>query len=79
MTAAVEQLKTQLAELSEPERAELAHFLIVSLEPDEGEDPEVVEAAWRVEVQRRFEEMQNGKVAGIPAEEVFAELRKQFP
>jgi putative addiction module component (TIGR02574 family) len=66
MTAAVEQLKVQLSGLSEPERAELAHFLITSLEPDDGEDPEVVEAAWRAEVQRRFEEMRSGKVVGIP-------------
>jgi putative addiction module component (TIGR02574 family) len=79
MTAAVEQLKLQLSGLSEPERAELAHFLITSLEPDDGENPAIVEAAWCAEVQRRFEEMRSGKVVGIPAEKVFAELRKQFP
>jgi len=37
MTEAVEELKTQMKLLSNPERAELAHFLLTSLEPeDEG-------------------------------------------
>jgi putative addiction module component (TIGR02574 family) len=35
-----------------------------------------VEAAWRTEVDRRVEEIQSGKVQGIPAEEVSARIRK---
>jgi putative addiction module component (TIGR02574 family) len=38
-------------------------------------DPET-EAAWKTEIDRRIEEIQSGKVKGIPAEEVFARIRK---
>jgi putative addiction module component (TIGR02574 family) len=38
-------------------------------------DPET-EAAWKTEVDRRIEEIQTGKVQGIPGEEVSARIRK---
>ena len=38
-------------------------------------DPET-EAAWKAEIDRRIEEIQSGKVQGIPAEEVSARIRK---
>ena len=38
-------------------------------------DPEI-EAAWKTEVNRRIEEIQSGKVQGIPAEEVSARIQK---
>jgi putative addiction module component (TIGR02574 family) len=38
-------------------------------------DPET-EAAWKTEIDRRIEEIQSGKVKGIPAEEVSARIRK---
>ena len=38
-------------------------------------DPEV-EAAWKTEIARRVEEIQSGKVQGIPGEEVSARVRK---
>lgn len=38
-------------------------------------DPEI-EAAWKTEIDRRIEEIQSGKVNGIPAEEVSARIRK---
>ena len=38
-------------------------------------DPEI-EAAWKTEVDRRIEEIQSGKVKGIPAEEVTARIQK---
>jgi putative addiction module component (TIGR02574 family) len=40
-----------------------------------GSDPET-EAAWRAEIDRRLEEIQAGKVQGIPAEEVFAKAKR---
>ena len=79
MTAAAEQIKTQLTLLSQQERAELAHFLLSSLEPIENESPEDIEAAWLAVAQRRSEELRSGKVVGIPADQVMAELREQFP
>jgi putative addiction module component (TIGR02574 family) len=75
MTEAAEKLKAQLSQLSMPERAELAHFLIHSL--DEGIDADA-EAAWDVELVRRMEEIRSGKTVGEPADKVFAELRKKY-
>ena len=34
------------------------------------------EAAWQVEIARRVEEIQTGKLEGIPGEEVSARIRK---
>ncbi|MGH8021542.1 MAG: addiction module protein [Opitutaceae bacterium] len=35
-----------------------------------------IEAAWHSEVRRRVEEIQSGKVEGIPGEEVSTRIRK---
>jgi putative addiction module component (TIGR02574 family) len=74
MTEAVEQLKSQAGALSLPERADLAYFLIISLEPEE----EGVEAAWRAEIARRVAEIRDGSAVGRPAEEVLKELRERY-
>ncbi|HXR07699.1 MAG TPA: addiction module protein [Candidatus Acidoferrum sp.] len=34
------------------------------------------EAAWKTEISRRIEEIQTGKVQGIPPQEVSARIRK---
>ena len=57
------------------QRAELAHFLILSL--DEGED-EGVEEAWDQELARRMAQIESGEAVTIPAEEVFARLREKY-
>lgn len=75
MTETIDQLKVQLGSLPERDRAELAYYLITSLEPVE----EGVEEAWRVEVRRRVAEIRSGRAVGIPADELFAELRKEYP
>jgi len=61
-----------LQQLSPQDRAELAAYLIDSL--DEGEDPDA-EAAWEAELGRRAEEIRSGNAPGEPAPEVFARLR----
>jgi putative addiction module component (TIGR02574 family) len=35
-----------------------------------------VKAAWQAEIARRIEEIQSGKVQGVPGEEVSARVRK---
>ena len=42
-------------------------------EKDEG-----YEAAWEVELARRVEDIESGRVTGKPAKQVFAELRKKY-
>jgi putative addiction module component (TIGR02574 family) len=75
MAETLKQLKGQVEHLSAEDKIELAHFLLASLEPEE----EGVAAAWDLEISRRVEEIRSGRASGIPAEEVFAELRREFP
>ena len=75
MTQIAEQLKQQLIRLSAQDRAELAQFLIGSLEQDEDPDAEEV---WSRELDKRTEEIESGRVVGKPAEEVFARLRERY-
>ena len=56
------------------DRARLAVRLLSSLESIT-ESPEEIEKLWIAEAERRFQELRDGVVQGIPAREVFAELR----
>jgi putative addiction module component (TIGR02574 family) len=56
-------------------RARLAEDLLSTLQEDV--DPEV-EVAWDVEIRRRLDEIDAGKAKLIPAEEVFAEVRRML-
>jgi putative addiction module component (TIGR02574 family) len=74
MTETVEQLKSQAGALSVPERAELAYFLLTSMEPEE----EGAEQAWRAEIARRVAEIRSGQAKGRAADEALAEFRKRY-
>jgi putative addiction module component (TIGR02574 family) len=56
-------------------RAALAERLLQSL--DDGELTEIEEARIQ-EAERRYEELKTEKVKGIPAHEVFAEIRQEI-
>lgn len=73
MSASFEHYKSELAGLPTGERAELALFLIHSLDQEVDADADV---AWDAEIQRRVAEIKSGRTQGIPAEQVFANLRK---
>ncbi|MEP7011273.1 MAG: addiction module protein [Acidobacteriota bacterium] len=75
MAQPMKQLKSELEHLSAQAKAELACFLLGSLEPEE----EGVAAAWDVEVARRVDEIRGGRASGTSAEEVFAQLRQEYP
>lgn len=70
-----EQLKSELRELGSQDRVELIRYLIDSLH-DDGEVQ--VDPVWEAELDRRVEEMRSGRVPGIPAHEVIAEIREKF-
>ena len=76
MTELGEKLRAELLRLPTEDRAELAYLLIRSLGDEEQGD---VHSAWEAELERRWQEMERGEVAGEPAEKVFAELRKKYP
>jgi putative addiction module component (TIGR02574 family) len=71
----LDHFKTQLARLSADERAELAHYLIESL--DDEVDPDA-EAAWDTELARRLAEIESGETTGEPAARVFVDLRAKY-
>ena len=70
-------VEDEALQLSEQERARLAVRLLASLE-EEAESPEELEKLWLAEAEQRFEELRTGVVRGIPAREVFAQLRAKL-
>lgn len=69
-----ENLLSEALKLSLRERADLAGDLLKSLEePSEAERKEL----WLDVAERRLQEMREGKVRQIPAEEVFARERQR--
>lgn len=74
MTAAAQALKTQLDQLSDSDKAEIASYLIEVLEERGYElDPE-----WDEEIDRRISEVENGTVSGELAEDVIARLKADY-
>ncbi len=76
MAALAEEWKSPLANLPSDDRAELAGFLLESLPH---EDANIKDDAWEGELNRRLEAIESGTVMPIPADEVLAELRQEFP
>ena len=68
----IDELKREALQLDASTRASLARDLLVSL--DDLSEAEV-EGLWLEVAVRRDEEMASGKMAPIPMDEVFAELR----
>jgi putative addiction module component (TIGR02574 family) len=62
-------------ELSIQERAEIASFLIHSLDENVDQD---IESAWDAEFAQRTQEINSGNVSGEPSDQVFAELRQKY-
>lgn len=74
MTALAEKLKPQLTTLSSADRAELASYLLESLD---GPPDANAAQAWEAELIQRADEVRSGRAQGRPANEVFADLRKR--
>jgi putative addiction module component (TIGR02574 family) len=75
LTETAERLKLELSQLSVKDRAELAYFLIHSLDEEVDND---VESAWDVELIRRMQEINEGTASGKPSNQVFTELREKY-
>lgn len=76
MPVTLEQLKEQCAELPSRQRADLAYFLLHTLDDEEAESD--VATAWHAEVRQRMADIRAGRVVGKPAEQVFAEVREKY-
>ncbi|WP_414515760.1 addiction module protein [Nostoc sp. PCC 9305] len=75
MSETAEKLKLELSQLSAKERAEIAYFLIHSL--DEGMDDNL-ETAWDTELTQRLEDINCKTAIGQPSSQVCSELRKKY-
>lgn len=74
MAAILKEIEIQALQLSPPERGELIHRLIISLEGEPEDTPEAIAQAWDEEIARRVADMEAGRTEWIPAEDVFARL-----
>jgi putative addiction module component (TIGR02574 family) len=70
----VKDLITEAVSLPIEERTLLVESLLRSLNPTDTE----IDKAWAAEAERRLEELRSGAVKAIPADEVFAEIKKRF-
>jgi hypothetical protein len=75
MTKTAETLKIELAQLPVQDRAELAYFLIHSL--DEGVDDNIFNA-WDKELTQRLAEIYSGTANGEPLDKVLLALREKY-
>ncbi|WP_339381897.1 addiction module protein [Calothrix parietina] len=75
MSETAEKLKLELSQLSAKERAEIAYFLIHSL--DEGIDDNL-EVIWDEELSQRLDAINRNPAIGESALQVFSELREKY-
>ena len=72
MASLIDELSRKARALPPEERVRLAEELLSSVQDSDNE----VDAAWEEEIKRRIEEIESGTAKLIPAEEVFAEVRR---
>jgi putative addiction module component (TIGR02574 family) len=75
MTDPVAELSQRAKELAPEDRARLAEELLASLE---GELEPQVDAAWDAELMKRIAEVDSFAVELLPADEVFARVRRSL-
>ena len=75
MTDLVAELSERARGLAPEDRARLAEELLASLEA--AQEPEV-DAAWDEEIRKRIAEVESGVVKLLPADEVFARVRRSL-
>ena len=75
MARAVKDIEREIRELSSEEKVELMRSLIAELDAPADAN---VERAWLEASQRRYRELVEGKVKGVPGPLVFDRLRKRL-
>jgi putative addiction module component (TIGR02574 family) len=74
MSNSPSEVRSAALSMKPKERAKLAEQLLASLD---GPERNEIDAAWAEEIERRIDEMESGKVKGIPAEEVFKKYQRR--
>ena len=75
MTRQIKELEREIRALSEEEKVELLRVLVDELDAPADLD---VERAWLETSQRRYRELVEGQVEGIPGPKVFQRLRDRL-
>ena len=77
MTLAAKKIVKQALTLSESERAQVVTELLKSI-PAESDalSQEQWNEAWKIELEKRIEEMESGEDPGVPLDVVWEDLRK---
>lgn len=75
MAKQLEELERKIRALSEEEKVDLLRALVEELDAPADSD---VERAWLETSQRRYRELVEGEVEGIPGPEVFRRLRARL-
>jgi len=75
MTRKAQALVDEIATLSKKEREKLFVHILQMIEGEDIEDPKTVEAAWKVEIERRVAEIDSGKAELIDGDQVMREAR----
>ena len=75
VNARAKKVREEALELPTKARAKLAHDLLLSLEEEPFDPPEEVEKAWAAEVERRVQDVKEGRVKLIPAAEALRDVR----
>lgn len=78
MSIASEDLLVKALELPEADRAELAHRLLRSLEPEISDREPGYEEAWAALIEERSRSIDEGRATLIPWEEARVRLRRSF-
>ena len=74
MTATTLELFTMAEALSIDEKSLLVERLLESMHPTDKE----IDELWKIEVEKRVDDIRSGKVKTIPGHEVFEEIRKRY-
>ena len=75
MNTSLKDLEAQALQLSPTERGELIHRLIVSLDDQRGDTPELIAQAWDDEIARRIADMAAGRTRWVDADEAMTRIR----
>lgn len=74
MTTETAELISMVESLPVDIKTILVEKILDSLNPSQNE----IDELWKVEVERRLEEVETGKVKTVPGDEVFAKVRERF-
>lgn len=69
------EIEKEISVLAMEEKAEILHNLIIELDDPEDEG---VKEAWLKEVEHRYNQLKNGHVKTIPAEQVFFKAKERL-